>query len=60
MTRYYVHYESTMDEGPDAGRTVHMIMPVLAELEHKAIARCKKERPGSFGHWVNRLANEAA
>jgi len=61
MTRYQVHYESTMTHGPDAGKIIHMIsLPIEAKSEREAIAKCKAARAGSFGHWVNRLANEAA
>jgi|TARA_R110002060_G_scaffold73451_2_gene82380 hypothetical protein len=61
MTRYQVHYESTMTHGPDTGKIIHMIsLPIEAKSEREAIAKCKAARAGSFGHWVNRLANEAA
>ena len=64
MTRYYVHYEVTMIAGPGvagaSGRTARMIAPIEAKSERDAIAQCKANRPGSFGHWVNRLANEVA
>ncbi len=59
MTRFYVHYNSTMDHGPDAGKIIGMIAPIVAMSEREAIARVKETREGSFGHWVNRLANEA-
>jgi len=60
MTLYHVHYESIMATGPDAGKITHMIsLPVEAKSEREAIAKCKAARTGSFGHWVNRLANEA-
>ena len=62
MTRYYVHYEVTMIAGPGvagaSGRTAQMIAPIEAKSERDAIAQCKATRIGSFGHWVNRLANE--
>ena len=61
MTSYQVHYESIMDQGPDVGKIVHMIAPKIeAKTEQDAIALCKATRPGSFGHWVNRLASEVA
>ena len=64
MTRYYVHYEVTMIAGPGvagaSGRIARMIAPIEAKSEQDAIAQCKATRSGSFGHWVNRLANEAA
>lgn len=59
MNRYHVHYESTMNTGPDAGKIIHMIsLPIEAKSGYEAIQRCKLERPGSFGHWINRLATE--
>jgi|TARA_R110001599_G_scaffold347617_1_gene574067 hypothetical protein len=60
MTRYHVHYESTMTHGPDAGKIIHMIAPIEAKSEREAIAHCKATCNDSFGHWVNRLANETA
>jgi hypothetical protein len=59
MTRYQVHYESTMAHGPDAGKIIHMIsLPIEAKSEREAIAQVKASREGTFGHWINRLANE--
>lgn len=58
MTRFYVHYNSTMDHGPDKGKIIGMIAPVVAMSEREAIDRIKTSREGSFGHYVNRLANE--
>lgn len=63
MTRYYVHYELTMTDCPGAGKAsdsiARMIAPIEAKSEREAISKCKAARAGSFGHWVNRLANEA-
>ena len=62
MTKYYVHYEVIMTAAPGvagaSGRIARMIAPIEAKSERDAIAQCKTSRPGSFGHWVNRLANE--
>jgi len=67
MTRYYVHYEVMIIPGSiesrvagAAGQIAQMIAPIEAKSERDAIAQCKATRNGSFGHWVNRLANEAA
>jgi hypothetical protein len=64
MTKYYVHYEFLAVAGPGVagapGRIQGMIAPIEAKSEREAIAKCKATRTGSFGHWVNRLANEAA
>ena len=65
MTRYHVHYEVTITPGSiesrvagAPGQIARMIAPIEAKSEREAIAKCKASRPGSFGHWVNRLANE--
>lgn len=47
-----------MDHGPDKGKIIGMIAPVVAMSEREAIDRIKTSREGSFGHYVNRLANE--
>ena len=54
MTRYYVHYSKGTDKG-----LFHGIRTVSARNEQEAKARVRHAIPGSFGHWVNRLANEA-
>tara|TARA_R110001583_G_scaffold7985_1_gene38858 strand:+ start:824 stop:991 length:168 start_codon:yes stop_codon:yes gene_type:complete len=54
MINYYVHYSMGTDKG-----LMHMIAPVKARTELDAIAKIKATHAGSFGHWVNRLANEA-
>ena len=59
MTRYYVHYQSIMAQGPEKGKIIGMIAPIVAMSEREAINRVKNSREGSFGHYVNRLANEA-
>ena len=60
MTLYQVHYSATMSHGPDAGKAIQMIsLPVEAKSEREAIAKVKETREGSFGHWVNRLANQS-
>jgi len=62
MTRYHVHYEFMAIAGPGvagaSGRIARMIAPIEAKSEREAIAKCKATCAGSFGHWVNRLANE--
>ena len=63
MRLYQVHYEVTMIAGPGvagaSGRIARMIAPIEAKSERDAIAQCKDTRPGSFGHWVNRLGNKS-
>mgnify|MGYP001149906304 CR=1 FL=1 len=63
MTLYHVHYEVVAIAGPGvagaSGRIARMIAPIEAKSERDAIAQCQATRPGSYGHWVNRLANEA-
>jgi hypothetical protein len=61
MTRYQVHYSIVpFVEGQGfCGRIRNLIRYVVANSEAQAIARCKLNCPGSFDHWVNRLANEA-
>jgi hypothetical protein len=59
MTKYYVHYEAPHRTSTGPNQIMCMIHPVEAKSEAEAIKICKAKRPGSFGHWVNRLANEA-
>lgn len=53
MVRYYVHYSKGTDRG-----LFHGIRMVSARNEQEAMDRVRHAIPGSFGHWVNRLANE--
>lgn len=59
MTLYHVHYEAPALKSTYSDPNMRMIHPVEAKSEAEAIKICKARRPGSFGHWVNRLANEA-
>jgi hypothetical protein len=59
MTRYHVHYEAPARTSTGPDQIMRMIHPVEAKSEAEAIKICKTVRPGSYGHWVNRLANEA-
>jgi len=55
MTKYQVHYEKATCKGIKRG-----IRTVKARNEAEAIIKVKSVVQHSFGHWVNRLANEAA
>jgi hypothetical protein len=55
MTKYQVHYERATCAGVKRGRRT-----IKARNEAEAIIRCKSVVANSFGHWVNRLANEVA
>ena len=52
MTRYQVRFELENSWVVDYYETT------IAATEHEAIDKIKKKYPTSFGHWVNRLANE--
>ncbi len=57
MNRYQVHYEYVakgMTWVQRGRRTIR------ARNESEAIIKCKSVVANSFGHWVNRLATEAA
>jgi hypothetical protein len=54
MTKYQVHFEKTTNKG-----TKHGIRTINARNEAEAILKVKSVVQTSFGHWVNRLANEA-
>ena len=54
MTRYQVHYEKATCKGVKRG-----IRTITARNEAEAILRVKSVVQESFGHWVNRQANEA-
>lgn len=53
MTRYQVRFELENSWVVDYYETT------IAVTEREAIDKIKKKYPTSFGHWVNRLANEA-
>ena len=55
MTKYQVHFEKTTCKGIKRGvRTVNARNEAEAKLKVASVV------DGSFGHWVNRLANEEA
>jgi hypothetical protein len=54
MTNYQVHFETASgDRGVRRG-----VRTIRARNEAEAIIKVKSVVEGSFGHWVNRLANE--
>ena len=56
MIKYQVHFETaSSDRGVRRG-----IRTIRARNEAEAIIKVKSVVEGSFGHWVNRLANEEA
>ncbi len=55
MTKYQVHYSVGTAKGLKHGHR-----SVKARNEKDAITMIRKMIDGSFGHWVNRLANEVA
>jgi len=55
MTRYQVHYEYVAKGMTWVQRGMRTIR---ARNEAEAIIKCKSVVANSFGHWVNRLANE--
>jgi len=56
MTKYQVHFETaSSDRGVRRG-----IRTINARNEVEAIIKCKSVVANSFGHWINRLANEVA
>ena len=56
MTNYQVHFETCFsDRGVRRG-----VRTIRARNEAEAIIKCKSVVANSFGHWVNRLANEVA
>jgi hypothetical protein len=55
MIKYQVHYEKYTPKGIKRG-----IRTVKARNEAEAKIRVSSVVEGSFGHWVNRLANEVA
>ena len=55
MTRYQVHYEYV---SKSMARVQRGVWVDVARTESEVIAKVKRAVPSSFGHWVNRLANE--
>ena len=54
MTRYQVRFELSQSWQID------LLEYVIAKTEQEAIDVIKQKYPTSFGHWVNRQANEEA
>ena len=52
MIKYQVHYEVARSK-----RIFHGIRTIAARNEQEAKARVRTQIEGSFGLWVNRLAN---
>jgi len=60
MIKYSVHFEYTPFVKNQGYRGLrHGMRTIRARNEKEAIIKCKSVVPHSFGHWVNRLANEA-
>jgi hypothetical protein len=62
MTNYQVHFEypaPRQSSRSTAGRLKRGMRTIKARNEAEAIIKVKSVVQGSFGHWVNRLANEA-
>jgi len=55
MIRYQVHFEKPTCKGIKRG-----VRTVKARNEAEAKLKVASVVEGSFGHWVNRLANEVA
>ena len=55
MTKYQVHFEKTTCKGIKRG-----VRTVKARNELEAKLKVASVVAGSFGFWVNRLANEVA
>jgi hypothetical protein len=55
MTNYQVYFEKTTHKGIKRG-----VRTVRARNEAEAKLKIASVVAGSFGHWVNRLANEVA
>ena len=58
MINYQVHFEYIATPS-GTGWVKRGIRTVKARNEAEAIIKVKSVAQGSFGHWVNRLANEA-
>ena len=59
MTNYQVHFEYIATP-PGTGWVKRGIRTVKARNEAEAKIKVASVVDGSFGHWVNRLANEVA
>ena len=57
MNRYQVHFEMVVKSMVWVQRRY---VTTVANSEAAAIDRVKRAVPTSYGHWVNRLANEVA
>jgi len=55
--RYQVHFEY---KSKRTNRSKRGYRHVVARNENEARARVRVAVPGSWGHWINRLANEVA
>jgi hypothetical protein len=63
MTKYQVHFEYQApyrSSRSTAGRLKRGMRTIRARNEAEAIIKVRSVVQGSFGHWVNRLANERA
>ncbi len=60
MVKYQVHFEYQVFKLNVGWVGKHGIRNIKARSESEAILRIRSRIPDSFGHWVNRLANEAA
>ncbi len=58
MIKYQVHFEYIAT--PSGQRTKRGMRTINARNEAEAILKVKSVVQASFGHWVNRLANEVA
>jgi hypothetical protein len=55
MIKYQVHFEKPTSRG-----FAHSVRTIKARNEIEAIIKVKSVVDGSFGHWINRKANEEA
>jgi len=61
MIKYQVHFEYSPFVKNQGYRGLKRgIRTVVARNELEAMARVRHQVPESFGHWINRLANECA
>ena len=61
MTKYQVHFEYPAVQRSTLGRIIkYGVRHIKARNEAEAIIKVKSVVEGSYGHWVNRLANEVA
>jgi hypothetical protein len=59
MIKYAVHFEyQGFKRNTNTTKLCRGIRTVAARNEDEAIAKVRHTVHGSFGHWVNRLANE--